>query len=132
MLYVITDRYKIVQNHEEFAFDDELLGESVLHNGRKVWLPAKLPENYITAGNRISPYMVFSNSHDASGSIKVATPPVRIVCQTLCVMPCTMPNAYMRRFIPAIFLITNTSNSNGIYFSHWTRLGIFPHTHWPE
>jgi len=29
MLGVVTDRYKIVQNHEAFAFADELLGEGV-------------------------------------------------------------------------------------------------------
>ncbi|CAM4343846.1 phage/plasmid-like protein (TIGR03299 family) [Paenibacillus endophyticus] len=88
MLGVVTDRYKIVQNHEAFAFADELLGEGVrfetagsLQNGKKVWLLAKLPENYIIAGDRISPYMVFSNSHDGSGSIKVAMTPIRIVCQ---------------------------------------------------
>ena len=27
------------------------------------------------------PYLVFSNSHDGSGSIKVAMTPVRVVCQ---------------------------------------------------
>ncbi|WP_372663803.1 DUF932 domain-containing protein [Cohnella sp.] len=88
MLGVVTDRYKIVQNHEAFAFADELLGEGVrfetagsLQNGKKVWLLAKLQENYIIAGDRISPYMVFSNSHDASRSIKVAMTPIRIVCQ---------------------------------------------------
>lgn len=88
LLGVVSDRYKIVQNHEAFAFTDELLGEGVrfetagsLQNGRKVWLLARLPENYIIAGDRISPYLVFSNSHDGSGSIKVAMTPVRVVCQ---------------------------------------------------
>ncbi|SFK75950.1 phage/plasmid-like protein TIGR03299 [Paenibacillus sp. 1_12] len=88
VLGVVTDRYKIVQNHEAFAFTDELLGEGVkyetagsLQNGKKVWLLAKLPDNYIISGDRISPYMVFSNSHDGSGSIKVAMTPIRVVCQ---------------------------------------------------
>lgn len=88
VLGVVTNRYKIVQNHEAFAFTDDLLGEGVryetagsLQNGRKVWLLAKLPENYIISGDRISPYLVFSNSHDGSGSIKVAMTPIRVVCQ---------------------------------------------------
>lgn len=88
VLGVVTNRYKIVQNHEAFAFTDDLLGEGVryetagsLQNGRKVWLLAKLPENYIMSGDRISPYLVFSNSHDGSGSIKVAMTPIRVVCQ---------------------------------------------------
>ncbi|WP_432777140.1 DUF932 domain-containing protein [Brevibacillus gelatini] len=81
-------RYSIVNNHEAFAFTDDLLGEGVryetagsLQNGRKVWLLAKLPDNYIIAGDHISPYLVFSNSHDGSGSIKVAMTPIRVVCQ---------------------------------------------------
>jgi len=88
VLGVVTNRYKIVQNHEAFAFTDDLLGKGVryettgsLQNGRKVWLLAKLPENYIISGYRISPYLVFSNSHDGNGSIKVAMTPIRIVCQ---------------------------------------------------
>lgn len=88
VLGVVTDRYKIVQNYEAFAFTDDLLGEGVkyetagsLQNGKKVWLLAKLPENYIISDDRISPYLVFSNSHDGSGSIKVAMTPIRVVCQ---------------------------------------------------
>lgn len=88
VLGVVSNRYKIVQNHEAFAFTDELLGEGVryetagsLQNGRKVWLLAKLPDNYIIAGDRITPYLVFSNSHDGSGSIKIAMTPIRVVCQ---------------------------------------------------
>lgn len=51
-----------------------------LQNGKKVWLLARLPENYIISGDRVIPYLVFSNSHDGSGSIKVAMTPIRVVC----------------------------------------------------
>lgn len=88
VLGVVTDRYRIVQNNEAFAFTDSLLGEGVryetagsLQNGRRVWILARLPENYIISGDRVSPYLVFSNSHDGSGSIKVAMTPIRVVCQ---------------------------------------------------
>ena len=88
VLGVVSDRYKIVQNREAFAFTDELLGEGVryetagsLQNGRKVWMLARMPHEYIISGERISPYMVFFNSHDGSGAIKVALTPIRVVCQ---------------------------------------------------
>ena len=88
VLGVVTDRYRVVQNEEAFAFTDGLLGEGVkyetagsLQNGRKIWLLAKLPDKYIIEGDQIDPYLVFSNSHDGSGSIKVAMTPVRVVCQ---------------------------------------------------
>ena len=88
VLGVVTDRYKIVQNREAFAFTDELLGEGVryetagsLQGGRKVWLLAHMPHEYIISGERISPYLLFSNAHDGSGAIKVALTPIRVVCQ---------------------------------------------------
>lgn len=88
VLGVVTDRYRVVQNSEAFAFTDSLLGEGVkyetagsLQEGRKIWLLAKLPDKYIIEGEQIEPYLVFSSSHDGSGAIKVAMTPVRVVCQ---------------------------------------------------
>ena len=87
VLGVVTDKYKVVQNADAFAFTDALLGEGVtyetagsLQEGKKVWLLAKLPQKYIISGDEITPYLVFSNSHDGSGAIKVAMTPVRVVC----------------------------------------------------
>lgn len=88
VLGVVTDRYKVVQNEEAFAFTDALLGEGVtyetagaLQNGRRTWILAKLPNRYIIAGDAITPYLVFMNSHDGSGAIKAAMTPIRVVCQ---------------------------------------------------
>lgn len=88
VLGVVTDRYRIVQNSEAFSWTDELLGEGVryetagsLQNGKKVWLLAKLPRIYNVTGDNVSPYLVFSNSHDGRGAIKVAMTPIRVVCQ---------------------------------------------------
>jgi len=87
VLGIVTSRYKVVQNREAFAFTDGLLGEGVryetagsLQGGRKVWLLAKLPKEFIIAGERISPYLVFSNTHDGSGAVRVAITPVRVCC----------------------------------------------------
>lgn len=87
MLGVVSDRYKIIQNREAFAFTDTLLGSGVryetagsLLDGKRVWLLARLPMEYIIAGEQISPYLVFSNSHDGSGAVRVALTPIRVVC----------------------------------------------------
>lgn len=87
VLGVVTDRYKIIQNEEAFAFTDELLGEGVryetagsLQGGKKVWLLAHMPHEYIISGERISPYLLFSNTHDGSEAVKVALTPIRVVC----------------------------------------------------
>ncbi len=87
LLGVVSDRYRVVQNEDAFAFTDSLLGEGVryetagsLQSGRRVWMLAKLPNEYIILGEQISPYLVFCNSHDGSGAIKVAMTPIRVVC----------------------------------------------------
>ena len=87
VLGVVTDRYKVIQNAEAFEFTDTLLESGVryetagsLAEGKKVWLLARLPREYIIGGERISPYLVFSNTHDGSGAVRVAVTPIRVVC----------------------------------------------------
>jgi phage/plasmid-like protein (TIGR03299 family) len=77
----------VIQNREAFEFTDALLGEGVryetagsLQGGKRVWMLARLPHEYIISGERISPYLLFSNTHDGSGAIKVALTPIRVVC----------------------------------------------------
>lgn len=86
-LGIVTDKYKIVQNREAFKFTDDLLGEGVryetagaLQDGRRVWILAKMPENYIIAGDKIEPYFLITNSHDGSSGIKACMTPIRVVC----------------------------------------------------
>jgi phage/plasmid-like protein (TIGR03299 family) len=83
VLGVVTDRYKIVQNNEAFAFTDSLVGEGVsyetagsLGEGRKVWVLAKLPEKYKLLDDEVTPYLVFSNSHDGTNALKIAMTPI--------------------------------------------------------
>ncbi len=88
VLGIVSDRYRVVQNSEAFEFTDSLFNEGVryetagsLQEGRKVWLLAKLPETFKVAGDDVDCYLVFSNSHDGSGAIRVAITPIRVVCQ---------------------------------------------------
>lgn len=88
VLGVVTDRYKVVQNEEAFAFTDSLISHGVtyetagaLSEGRRIWILAKLPDVYTLADERVDPYIVFSNSHNGTGAIKAAMTPVRVVCQ---------------------------------------------------
>lgn len=88
VLGVVTERYKVVQNHEAFAFTDSLLREGVryetagsLQGGKRIWLLAHMPHEYMISGERFSPYLLFSSTHDGSGAVKVALTPIRVVCQ---------------------------------------------------
>ena len=87
VLGIVTDAYKIVQNTDAFQFTDNLIGGDVryetagsLANGKRVWLLAKLPETEIV-GDKVERYLVFTNTFDGSGSVRVACTPVRVVCQ---------------------------------------------------
>ncbi len=86
VLGIVSDRYRIVQNSEAFSFTDNLLENEVkyetagsLSEGKKVWLLAKMPEIEVV-GDITVPYLVFTNSHDGKGSIRVALTPIRVVC----------------------------------------------------
>lgn len=86
VLGVVSDRYRIVQNTEAFAFTDELIGGDVryetagsLQNGKKVWLLARLPDTKLV-GDDVESYVCFSNTHDGSGSVRVCMTPIRVVC----------------------------------------------------
>lgn len=86
-LGIVGDRYQIVQNTEAFAFTDALLGEGVkyesagsLKEGKVIWLLAKLPNKFEILGDKVDPYVVFTNTHDGSGAVRVAMTNVRVVC----------------------------------------------------
>ena len=86
VLGVVSDKYRIVQNADAFAFTDALIGGDVhyetagsLLDGKKIWLLAKLPDSEI-CGDKTEPYVCFSNTHDGSGAVRVCMTPVRVVC----------------------------------------------------
>ena len=82
VLGVVSDKYRIVQNDEAFAFTDALVHYETagsLLNGRKIWLLAKMPDTEI-CGDKTEPYLCFSNTHDGSGAVRVCMTPVRVVC----------------------------------------------------
>lgn len=85
-LGIVTDRYKIVQNKDAFAFTDALLGQGVtyetagsLESGKRVWMLARLEDRLMTE-EKMENYLVFTNSHDGTGAVRVACTSVRVVC----------------------------------------------------
>lgn len=87
VLGVATDKYRVVQNVDAFDFTDSLLGggdiryetAGSLKKGKQIWLLARMPEREIL-GDKVEPYLCFTNTHDGSGAIRVCATPVRVVC----------------------------------------------------
>ena len=83
----VTNKYKVIQNKDAFAFTDALLGEGVryetagsLASGKRVWMLARL-EDRLMAEEKMENYLVFTNCHDGTGAVRVACTNVRVVCQ---------------------------------------------------
>lgn len=89
ILGIVSTKYKIIQNIEAFAFTDELLGNhnivyetaGSIDRGKRIWLLAKIPAMFRIFDDEIDPYIVFTNTHDGSGAVKVIMTPVRVVCK---------------------------------------------------
>lgn len=88
VLGVVSDRYRVVQNDEAFAWIDDLMGHGMrfetagaLKEGQRVWMTAKLPDEYKIAGDPVTTYLTFTNGHDGRHAVQVMVSPVRVVCQ---------------------------------------------------
>lgn len=88
VLGTVTDKYKIVQNRDAFAFTDDLISSGEvryetagsLDNGKTVWMLAQMPETSVL-GDKIAPYLLFANSHDGRQAVRVTMTNTRVVCQ---------------------------------------------------
>lgn len=88
VLGIVSDRYTIVQNREAFSFTDKLIGDNEvkyetagsLREGRLVWMLAKLTKDYEILGDKVDPYICFTNTHDGTGAVKALMTPIRVVC----------------------------------------------------
>lgn len=89
VLGVVSEKYKVVQNRDAFAFTDALIASGdvryetagSLANGRKVWMLGKINSQSKILGDDVDQYLLFSNAHDGSGAIRIAVTPIRVVCQ---------------------------------------------------
>lgn len=86
VLGLVTDKYKIVQNSEAFAFTDMLIGEGCtyetagsLRDGKRIFLLAKMPQQKIL-DEAFDPYICFTNTFDGTGAVQAIMTPIRVVC----------------------------------------------------
>ncbi len=96
---VVGTRYEVVQNQKAFEFMDGIVGSKqaifdrvgAMGRGETIFISAKLPNNIrmqSLPNEEIENYLLFTSSHDGSGSIRVLLTPVRIVCDN------ALPAAY--------------------------------------
>lgn len=92
-LGIVSDNYGIVQNEQAFQFIDTLCSggtgapviecAGVLGKGERVFITAKFLEQIILDNkhdDRVDMYVVFTTSHDGTGSVNCMVTPIRVVC----------------------------------------------------
>jgi len=90
ILGVVGPNYRPLQNADSFQWFQSFLdaGELELHTagslqqGRKVWVLARFvrPGMEIAEGDTVKKYLLLSNSHDGTQSVRVGFTPIRVVC----------------------------------------------------
>jgi phage/plasmid-like protein (TIGR03299 family) len=89
-LGVVGNRYKPLQNEEAFSFFEPFLQNGLcsletagsLCGGKKVWVLARIggSDLPIAGDDVVRKFILLSNSHDGSVSVRVGYTPVRVVC----------------------------------------------------
>ena len=87
-LGLVKSRYEIVQNKDAFGFFDAIIdsGEAIfetagaLGSGERIFLLAKLPDDFEIGGEKIEKYILLTNSHDGTSSVVAGLTNVRVVC----------------------------------------------------
>jgi phage/plasmid-like protein (TIGR03299 family) len=89
VLGIVSERYKVAQNKEVFAFADDLIGNGrvkctyetagSLFNGRRVFMLVNMPKGRIVE-DEYRPYLCLSNAHDGSACLQVFLTGIRVVC----------------------------------------------------
>lgn len=93
VLGVVGKDYCVLDNIEGFEFINEIInGNDTMFEsagswdkGRRAFIVAKTKSLYI-CGDEFTPYILFTNSHDGSGSIKVMFTPIRVLCSNTIIL----------------------------------------------
>ena len=96
-LGIVSEKYGIVQNSDAFKFVDMFCSGKfadrdntpvietcgVLGKGERIFVTAKFPKSIVLDAKRddlVDMYVVFTTTHDGTGSVRCVCTPIRVVC----------------------------------------------------
>jgi phage/plasmid-like protein (TIGR03299 family) len=88
VLGIVGQRYEIVQNKDAFTFFDAIIDSKeaifetagALGKGERIFVTAKLPDDFLVAGEPCNKYIILTNSHNGTSSIIAGFTSIRVVC----------------------------------------------------
>jgi phage/plasmid-like protein (TIGR03299 family) len=89
ILGVVGPKYKPLQDADAFAWFQSFLESKSAHlttsgalcEGRKVWVMAEIGDPLtVVKGDEVRRFVLLSNSHDGTASVRVGFTPIRVVC----------------------------------------------------
>ena len=94
-LGIVSDKYKVVNNEDAFAFTESLFMSNEIdfirggsyRGGSATWLEAKVSDKYSILGDTVECYLIFMNTHDGTGSVRCMIVPERIACSNALNLP---------------------------------------------
>lgn len=122
-LGTVGDRYEVFQNEEMYDFLEQFRDASngfvnyatagTLNEGQTVFVSAKIPsELRVGTDDKIDQYLLITNAHDGSGTLRILWTPIRVVCYNTLMLALSMivaPQRQRRKL--------KTTGHNGNYVS---------------
>lgn len=113
-------QYTPVQNKEMFSWFDPFVASKEcsyhtagsLFGGAKVWVLAKLNRDNceIAKGDEVTKFVLLSNSHDGTSSVRVGFTPIRVVCANTLAMAHNDARSKLIRIRHSSKVLTNLNN----------------------
>lgn len=147
VLGVVGDRYTPVQNRAAFDFVDPLVQAGkltyetggALGAGQRIWLLGYRTELEVARGDTVRSFLLFTNTHDGSGAVRVFLTGVRVVCENTVNMALGEGRGEglaIRHTASAAFKLTQASKalevadkSMGETLAKWKAMAARPLTH---
>lgn len=103
-LGIVKSKYEVVQNVDAFKFFNDAIGYNKAQwqsagyygLGHKIFVTAKIPADFDVKGDPIKSYLIFSNTHDGSGSISILFAPIRVFCTNILNSAFQQADSYIR------------------------------------